>query len=750
MLNSDLPIQKIADDELSRGAFAKDLANAIISRNTSDGFVIGMYGEWGSGKTSVINMIIEQLELLKTDKWQNYVIMRFNPWLCADQKQLVYQFFKQLSSTIKNKNLEHLESYRLENICGYMDDYAEIFELAGELSRIGAIIKFFGQKRAKKAKENNNNIQGIKDEIAKNLLECELRLIVTIDDIDRLSNEEIISVFQLVKSLADFPFTTYLLAFDREIVARALEDVQKCDGAKYLEKIVQAPFELPAANFDDISRVFTSKMDSILGDIPESKWDKHYWSDLFHYGLKHYLVTIRHAVRYVNTFSLKYTMLKNEVDAIDLIGLTCLQVFEPEIYSKLRFHKEMLCGSGLGYVYGSQDEYARGKIETAWNDIISNTPEHRVEWVKSILCGLFPNLERIFNSGVYLRPQRSATWKEMRLTNSIARPESFSRYFSLNLESDAIPTSYLEWLVSSANENEFIEAIRELNSDMKSTKLLDYIHAAFASERVESIDNERANIALNSICKVWHELNDNEGSSFLSTPFEWRFLSCIESLLNKLDDTEKHTILIGIFNDTNVSLSTIATLLRRLEAEHNRFVNDGKGIDSQTFSLEKVLELENVFKERAITEMNSGDLISNFGWGVPFLMENIDVDRSKEAIEKMIATDYGLINLINSSVGTGKISNGEVLRFHKVYLENTSKYIDANVAYERIKAFADTSAFINLDLESKQDIVAFLIYIERDEVVEGDFEDRDQILTNEIDSRIKAIVAALHESVVSI
>jgi len=744
VLNSDIPILKTIDDKLSRGGFAEDLAKAIINRDTPDGFVIGMYGEWGSGKTSVVNMVVEQLELLKAEKCQNYVIMRFNPWLCADQKQLVSQFFKQLSATIKNNNLEHLESSRLENICGYMNDYAAFFELAGELPKVGALIKFIGKLRANKAKEKNNNVQAIKDEVVKNLRKCELRLIVTIDDIDRLSSEEIISVFQLVKSLADFPFTTYLLAFDREVVTGVLSEVHKGDGAKYLEKIVQVPFELPIADFDDIHNIFINKMTDILGDVPEVMWDKQYWSELFHYGLRHYLTTIRNAVRFTNTFSLKYAMVKDEVNPIDLVGLTCIQVFEPEVYSRLHFHKEMLCGSGFGYV--GHDELSRKKREASWSSIISDIPECRHDRIKRILCGLFPSLRDILKSGFYSH----TTWHEMRLTNSIAHTESFDRYFSLNLESDAIPTSHLEWLVSNASESEFIEAVRKLNFDMKSTKLLDYIHAAFASERTEPIDNKRTSIILASICTVWHELNDNEGSSFLSTSFELRFRRCVESLLNKLDDTGKYTSLINIFNDTGVALSTIAILLRKLEAEHNRFVNDGNGIDFQTLPLENVLELERVFMERVITEMHGGDLINNFGWGVSFLIENIDIARTKSAFEQMIVSDSGLINLINSAVSRGEMRGREVTSYYNVHRENISKYIDINIAYDRIKTFANTDAFIDLNLEAKKKIVAFVIHTEGGNEINFDFDDDDKnkIPTKDVDKKIEAIETALSQAVI--
>ena len=172
MLNSDLPINGVAEDKLNRGKFVKDLAEAILRRDTPEGLVIGMYGKWGSGKTSVVNMVVEQLELLSENMNQKIVVMRFNPWLCADPKQLISQFFKQLSSTIKKQHSKHPD---LKNICGYMDKYADMYDFAGTLAQIvnfpliGASLKAISKQRADKAKKRNDNLQDIKDKINKNL-----------------------------------------------------------------------------------------------------------------------------------------------------------------------------------------------------------------------------------------------------------------------------------------------------------------------------------------------------------------------------------------------------------------------------------------------------------------------------------------------------------------------------------------------------------------------------------------------------
>ena len=104
MISPDLPIMKSSEDKLNRESFAKSLANVILQSAFPTSFTVGLYGAWGSGKTSLLNMVIEQIERSSTD----VVILRFNPWLCSDPKQLITQFFKQLASAIKMKNLRQI------------------------------------------------------------------------------------------------------------------------------------------------------------------------------------------------------------------------------------------------------------------------------------------------------------------------------------------------------------------------------------------------------------------------------------------------------------------------------------------------------------------------------------------------------------------------------------------------------------------------------------------------------------------
>ena len=122
----------------------------------------------------------------------------------------------------------------------------------------------FGKSLKDNAESKLNDVAYRKREVERTLLEFDCKILVVIDDIDRLSNEQIRLVFQLVNAVAGFPNTIYLLSFDKDIVSRALEDVQGCNGQEYLEKIIQVPFDVPPVDISRLYNVLFEKLDSII------------------------------------------------------------------------------------------------------------------------------------------------------------------------------------------------------------------------------------------------------------------------------------------------------------------------------------------------------------------------------------------------------------------------------------------------------------------------------------------------------
>ena len=146
MFNPDLPITKSTEDVLNRGTFAKSLAKTLLQYDQPSSFTIGLYGEWGSGKTSLLNMILENVE----SGDDSAVILRFNPWLCSEPRQLIAQFFKQMAAAIK------LKKPTGEKVWELIDQYAGIFDAVnvfcvGELA--GTILSTAGKALAGEAEK---------------------------------------------------------------------------------------------------------------------------------------------------------------------------------------------------------------------------------------------------------------------------------------------------------------------------------------------------------------------------------------------------------------------------------------------------------------------------------------------------------------------------------------------------------------------------------------------------------------------
>lgn len=253
MINTDKPINTSEEDKLERSEFVKRISKAICEFNSKDNFTIALQGIWGCGKTSILNMISKEIAVIN----EKITVVSFNPWNFTDGNQLVSQFFMNLSSELKNrktnKTLKKIKKKdKYARIGELIDKYSYSLEYAEYLPVIGKYLKIvpklassFGSSLKEKNSANTQNIIYQKNVLINALNDIDSRILIIIDDIDRLPNEQIRLIFQLVSSVAGLPNITYLLSYDKEIVVRALHDVQTCNGEEYLEKIIQVAFDVP-------------------------------------------------------------------------------------------------------------------------------------------------------------------------------------------------------------------------------------------------------------------------------------------------------------------------------------------------------------------------------------------------------------------------------------------------------------------------------------------------------------------------
>ena len=705
MLSPDLPIAKLEEDGLNRGSFAESLAKTLVQYSFPSSLTIGLYGEWGSGKTSLLNMVFENVERID----DGVVVLRFNPWLCSDPKQLVTQFFKQMATAIKLKKRAADKAWEL------IDQYADILGATSVIPVAGEIVAAFTKVLTKKAeeetKERTNDLQESKNQIIKKLKDEKIKIIVSIDDIDRLSEEEIVAVFQLVKSLADFPNTIYVLAFDYDVVVRALGKVQHGDGKEYLEKIVQVPFEIPAPNIDDIHEALFSKLNGILGDIPEEDWDKETWGELFQQGIKNYIRSIRDVIRYTNVFSLKYELLKNETSAADLLGLTCLQVFEPTVYSKLPSYKDILCGERRSFSHERQKE-AEEKVERAINRIAPDDGSVTdLEVTKNILGTLFPGIKT--NKGWSYGVGRGYSRRDSLIRNSIAAPECFDRYFALTLENGAIPTATVRRMVFESSESELAEETMQIYREGKIVRLLEAIEAYAGAGDGRIIDAKRAAIIIKVLSCNWSSF-EVEDEGIFAVPFAWRLLCCVDPLLKSMDSKARASLMCSIFENENVQVSTVALLLQDFENQLGRCAENARESADAVLPLDEVQKLEAIFKERAVKAIDSKVVLRQYhGLRFLWLLGQIDPETAADKKKSMVTDDVSLVKIIDECTSRGSVAMRIVAKTRTVDRDRLSEFVDLGEAYRRVKKFATKNQFFDLPQDEQMSAIAFILIVER-------------------------------------
>jgi predicted KAP-like P-loop ATPase len=275
----DPPIRKKKEDRLNRARFAEALAEQVARAPGSGGVVFGLLGPYGSGKTSILNMVEETLK----EDFGDPVMLWFNPWLFSGTEQLVEHFFEELAAQLSEEPND-----RVRRIGEALERYGK---LLGPLRYVPGVGRYAeGAEKAtsilgglfKGREEKPASVRTRRRELEKALDELDGKIVIFIDDLDRLSRrEEIQDVIRLVRLNADLPNVVFVLAFDRWRVEEALAGVEG-DGRAYLEKIVQVVHDVPAIREVDLNRTLVEEINRIIGQSPTGPFDEHEFWNVFH------------------------------------------------------------------------------------------------------------------------------------------------------------------------------------------------------------------------------------------------------------------------------------------------------------------------------------------------------------------------------------------------------------------------------------------------------------------------------------
>lgn len=439
---TDEPKEIRKEDHFQRYDFSKRIAEIVSSHRGEKSLVVGIYGKWGEGKSSVLNFIKSELS-------DNALPIFFNPWLYSDERHLLNSFF----STVAIALDENLES-RKEKIGKFLSEYAGI---------LGVVTQFAGAStdglKDLGSKLNSVPLEAVKNKISSLLLQSEKSIVVFMDDIDRLDVNEIQSVFRLVKLTGDFPNMVYILAFDEEMVAEALSEKypskKQESGYLYLEKIIQVPLKLPKANINALRTYTLNLLDSSIKScqISLNEQEVSDFLQIFDNNFVSQIKNPRLAVRYANSLTFSLPLLKGEIYVPDLITIEGLKIFYPKLYDFIRSNPSLFL---INREYSENNE----KVKESLNEFLGiYYSEKDREKLIELLANIFPRLNSIYKN-FHLGTDSTKKWNKEKRISSVYH---FERYFSYTVQEGDISDVFFQELLfefEKLNNNKALDMLR--------------------------------------------------------------------------------------------------------------------------------------------------------------------------------------------------------------------------------------------------------------------------------------------------
>lgn len=474
--------QSVSRPEQDRYGFryvAAQLARSVHAIGREGSAVIGIEGAWGSGKTSLLNLLRTELNKKKED---NTFVLSISPWLDGSDTSLVASLLLPVASIIAEEEERRLTPDERENLekkkgmtrtARTIMDYTRatarhLAPLAQAATVIPGVPDASGALNALSEtgwlKEKQKTAAEMRTEIAEKIDEMDLSFIILLDDLDRLEPAQAVEVVRLVKSVADFPRFRYILCYDKTVLAQALKKgLNVEDGELYLQKIVQISFSLPRPESFDLRREFMAGVIGLYETINKKSPDEEFLSELNRltdiYGAA--LKTPREVHLALNNLRFRYSGMRDYVYLPDLSFLQLIRTTNPGLYDWIEEYltERAIVESGDGSVSEEEQKLLEQNLLECLSRFRSSEAKSVTSlrhWVPGI-SGFQANINKLFD-------QTGDEEKAMMTANRRLGSNAYWRYyFAFSSPQNVLSPAYFDELFrKSRDPEEHTEMTREL------------------------------------------------------------------------------------------------------------------------------------------------------------------------------------------------------------------------------------------------------------------------------------------------
>jgi hypothetical protein len=486
-LFSDEPIGDETEDLIGRINFVSALKENIYNLTFKESFVMALHARWGEGKTSILNLLKKEIR-----KDGSMIIYDFDPWFFGNEDALTSSFYRGLEDLLQ----EHY--FIPKKIKSFLKLYPEVL-IKGF---VGINFQFLKSKTEDRPLE-------LKREIEHFITSVDKRILVIIDDLDRLQRDEILAVFRLIKLTSHMKNMIFLLSFDPIRVALIIKnkDLEE-DLQSYIEKIVQLPIHIPMADqrivdkfllfsYPDIG--YRSEIDKFFDQLQIGVDRRREFDDAFvkiyQSNLRQIFSTFRAAKRYLNGIRFRLPFIEREIYLYDFFIIEIFHTFFPNIYADIKssawsyispWSLEVMAFSP--FPHDEKQKYLA--IKKHIEQIISNQENKAL--LVSLLEDIFPEVKNAFVAEGHGHTDYSGMEVDYRTKKRIAHPDCFFKYFMLGVREGIIPDAEFEdllkqWIKSSSPEAEIESSL--FGKYQKVFKLIDLLQRLkiYASSIHESL-----------------------------------------------------------------------------------------------------------------------------------------------------------------------------------------------------------------------------------------------------------------------
>lgn len=695
-IGTEAPIRTKAEDRLRRVGYAYRIADVLSELSPREGRVFAIRGGWGFGKSSLKHLVIEQLEA--RDNQSDW--LDFNPWQWGDGNAITRALFGQIADRLGGdhskeaiKRAEALRKYGailsgasapLKKAGGSSQKISTIFTnaslisvassigfnlpsaatVAGVLAGLAVGTSLLGRWLSHLGRDRSGeSLDKIRGALEERLRELKSPLIVFVDDIDRLEQDQIRVLLRQVKANANLPNIVFVLLFQPSIVERALDAVADGDGRAFLEKIVQASFDLPMVPTHIVHQIFTENLAQLAGRYAAEKngFTQVRWGNALIGCIQPRLRNMRDAHRLVSSVAVHLPLHASgdllEVNIVDFLVLETLRVFEPDLHEAL-FQERSLLLQDRQYRGDGQ----RARVEVAIKHLLDSVPEERRDLAKETIKMLFPPVEWAMGGPRYDHGFQQQ-WAEAK---QVCNPRFFPRYFELQTALGEISERrFTEFVDAALTEEQLAASIAEIEADGLLPALV-----ARLDESVNRLPVENAAVLLPGMFTIAQKLVRYDGDPF-SSPWirAWRATSWF---LKHIPEDKRGGLVVEALRETKALSVGVMLIHLNDPADHKDAADFNPALDLATVEAMKAIWLQ-LIRSRAADKnalLAEPDLASLlYRWK----SYSRSVDEPRRWLLNAIGTDQGFAIMASSmmSVGTSHTVGDRVGKVQHMFSRDT-------------------------------------------------------------------------------